>query len=165
MHFREPVLSSSAWILLSHTQKRFCDVIQNLFCVWLSKIQALELRTGSQKCTCKQANCLPLKSRVSNAPPCFQSWPETRMRSVRRKLSSFFFWPSSKILKNADSTRCRAFFGFHTTFKTPPPITKSFQSHWFKPLNFYHNLWNIRPKNTVFSFFFVGGGGEYKESP
>ena len=26
-------------------------------CVWLSKIQELELRTGSQKCTCKQANC------------------------------------------------------------------------------------------------------------
>ena len=29
VHFWEPVLSSSAWILLSHTQKRFC--------VWLSK--------------------------------------------------------------------------------------------------------------------------------
>ena len=32
-----------------------CDSA-NLFCVWLSKIQALELRTGSQKCTCKEAN-------------------------------------------------------------------------------------------------------------
>ena len=29
-------------------------------CVWLSKIQALELRTGSQKCTCKQAKYVPI---------------------------------------------------------------------------------------------------------
>ena len=29
--------------------------VTRTFFVWLSKIQALELRTGSQKCTCKQA--------------------------------------------------------------------------------------------------------------
>ena len=44
--------------LLSHSQ--------NLFCVWLSKIQALELRTGSHKCTCKQANRVLAYNRVLN---------------------------------------------------------------------------------------------------
>ena len=40
------------WV--THKKGFVCDSA-NLFCVWLSKIQALELRTGSQKCTCKQA--------------------------------------------------------------------------------------------------------------
>ena len=60
VHFWEPVLSSRAWMLLRHTLKKVNCVIQNLFCVWLSKIQALKLRTGSQKCTCKQAKCCRL---------------------------------------------------------------------------------------------------------
>ena len=92
MHFWETVLSSSAWILLSHTQKRFWNVIQNLFCVWLSKIQALELRTVSQKCTCKQAIC-------NFIPTIKVLFRETRWRPKKKGLHQ---WRIQKILVGGD---------------------------------------------------------------
>ena len=52
-----PYRSLLVVISFVYTKGFVCDSA-NVFCVWLSKIQARELRTGSQKCTCKQAICV-----------------------------------------------------------------------------------------------------------